>query len=282
MSQSGSDKDGEVRASLTFAIPQDTKPYFNSSAITGGLPEIFFKTEDCPVDIHNMRPVRDELSLDRQGFVLLNNATTVDDLYDDEAVERVYNQEIVKLLKDYMGADRVVIFDHTRRSDNEDGAANPDGLRGPADRVHVDYTPKSGPVRARDTMGNEDYDRVIKNGGRLIQINVWRPISGPIKRTPLALADAQSIKAEEMLATDQIFPDRVGEIYQVAHSETQRWYWAPEMERDEILLIKGWDSEEDEHTRYSAHGAFRLPDQNPNDPPRESIETRTYAIFDRV
>ena len=75
--------DGEVRATLTFAIPQDTKPYFNSSAITGGLPEIFFKTEDCPVDIRSMRPVADDLSLDRQGFVLLNNTTTVDDLYDD-------------------------------------------------------------------------------------------------------------------------------------------------------------------------------------------------------
>jgi hypothetical protein len=273
--------DGEVRATLTFAIPQDTKPYFNSSAITGGLPEIFFKTEDCPVDIRSMRPVADDLSLDRQGFVLLNNTTTVDDLYDDTAIDEIYNKEVTALLKDYTGADRVVIFDHTRRSDNDDGAANPDGLRGPADRVHVDYTPLSGPVRARDTMGADDYDRVIKNGGRLVQINVWRPISGPVKRTPLALADAQSMKAEEMLATDQIFPDRVGEIYQIAHSEDQIWYWAPEMRRDEILLIKGWDSDEDETTRYSAHGAFRLPDQNPDDPPRESIETRTYVIFDR-
>lgn len=271
----------DIQASLTFAVKQDTKPYFNSSALTGGLPEIFFETEDCFVDIRDMRPVAGDLSLERQGFVLLDNETSVDDLYDDEAVERVYNREIENLLKAYTGADRVVTFDHTRRSDNTDGASNPDGPRGPAGRVHVDYTPTSGPVRARDAIGNEEYDRVMNNGGRLMQINVWRPINGPVKRTPLALADATSIDAGEMLLTDQIFPDRIGEIYQLAHAAGQVWYWAPEMRRDEILLIKGWDSTENEHSRYSAHGAFNLPGQSPDDPPRESIETRTYVIFDR-
>lgn len=281
MTQSNPDADGEVQASLTFAIKQDAKPYFKSSALTGGLPEIHFKTENCLVDIRNMRPVADDLSLDRQGFVLLRHETSVEDLYDDAAVERVYNREIIALLKDYTGADNAVIFDHTRRSDSVEGAANPDGLRGPADRVHVDYTTLSGPVRARDAMGEAEYDRVMNAGGRIMQINVWRPISGPVRRTPLALADAQSIKVEEMLATDQIFPDRVGEIYQLAHSADQIWYWAPLMQRDEVILIKGWDSAADDRTRYSAHGAFRLPDQDPADPPRESIETRTYVIFEK-
>jgi hypothetical protein len=271
----------DVQATLTFAVKQDAKPYFKSSALTGGLPEIFFETEDCLVEIRDMRPLADDLSLQRQGFVLLQNETSVHDLYDDGLIERVYNREVAELLKEYTGADRVVIFDHTRRSDNADGATNPDGPRGPAGRVHVDYTPTSGPVRARDAIGDADYDRIMNNGGRLMQINVWRPISGPVKRTPLALADAQSIDAGEMLLTDQIFPDRVGEIYQLAHDSGQVWYWVPEMRRDEILLIKGWDSTEDEHTRYSAHGAFLLPDQRPDDPPRESIETRTYVIFDR-
>lgn len=281
MTQSNPDADGEVQASLTFAIKQDAKPYFKSSALTGGLPEIHFKTENCLVDIRNMRPVADDLSLDRQGFVLLRHETSVEDLYDDAAVERVYNREIIALLKDYTGADNAVIFDHTRRSDSVEGAANPDGLRGPADRVHVDYTTLSGPVRARDAMGEAEYDRVMNAGGRIMQINVWRPISGPVRRTPLALADAQSIKVEEMLATDQIFPDRVGEIYQLAHSADQIWYWAPLMQRNEVILIKGWDSAADDRTRYSAHGAFRLPDQDPADPPRESIETRTYVIFEK-
>lgn len=272
--------EGEVRAPLTFIVPQDAKPYFHSSALTGGQPKVFFETEDRTVTIRDMRPVADGLSLDRHGFELRRHRTAVDDLYDDAAIDRVYEREIESLLKQATGADRVVVFDHTRRSDAASGAANPDGSRGPASRVHVDYTVASGPVRAADVLGAEEVGRILGAGGRIVQVNVWRPIAGPVRRTPLALADAGSVKAEELVATDQVFPDRVGEIYQVAYGPAQRWYWAPRMERDEVLLIKGWDSLDDGRARFTPHGAFPLPDQSPDAPARESIETRTYLVFE--
>ena len=136
----------EVRAPLTFIVRQDTKPYFKSSALTGGVPEIFFETESRTVAIHDMRTRTDDLDLDRDGFVLRRIPTNVDDLYDDDALVRVYDREIEAMLTAELGADRVVVFDRTRRSDASDGAANPDGARGPADRVHVDYTVASGPT----------------------------------------------------------------------------------------------------------------------------------------
>jgi hypothetical protein len=276
---SQSNPGAEVRAPLTFIVPQDTKPYFHSSALTGGLPKVFFETEERVVTIQDMRPLADGLSLDRQGFELHHHDTAVDDLYDDDALEGVYRREIEALLKEATGADRVVVFDHTRRSDMASGAANPDGSRGPASRVHVDYTPTSGPVRAADVLGAEEVERVLATGGRIVQVNVWRPIAGPVQRTPLALADAGSIETEELVATDQVFPDRVGEIYQVAYGPAQRWYWAPRMERSEVLLIKGWDSLDDGRARFTPHGAFPIPDQSPDAPARESIETRSYLVF---
>ena len=121
----------------------------------------------------------------------------------------------------------------------------------------------------------------LRAGTRVRQINVWRPIKGPVKRAPLALADAQSVAPEELVATDQIFPDRVGEIYQLAHGNGQRWYWVPEMEADEAVLIKSWDSIDDGRARFTPHGAFQLPEQDQSAPPRESIEVRTYAIFEK-
>ena len=269
-----------VRAPLTFIVPQDGKPCFHSSALTGGLPKVFFETEDRTVTIRDMRPLADGLSLDRQGFELHHHETAVGDLYDDAAVEDVYEPEIEVLLKAATGADRVVIFDHTRRSDAVRGAANPDGPRGPASRVHVDYTVASGPVRAADVLGAEAVARILDAGGRIVQINVWRPITGPVQRTPLALADAASVKAAELVATDQVFPDRVGEIYLLAHGAEQRWYWAPRMERNEVLLIKGWDTLDDGRARFTPHGAFPLSDQSPDAPARESIETRTYLVFE--
>ena len=270
---------GEVRAPLTFIVRQDTKPYFKSSALTGGLPEIFYETENQTVTIHDMRATPDDFDLDRNGFELRRSPTAVDDLHDDDAMER-YDREIENLLRDLTGASRVVVFDRTRRSDAADGAANPDGARGPADRVHVDYTVASGPVRAGDVLGTDEVERVLGNGGRIVQINVWRPITGPVERTPLALAAADSIAADELIAVDQIFPDRTGEIYQLAHGPEQRWYWAPDMERDEVILLKSWDSLDDGRARFTPHGAFRLPGQDASARPRESIEVRTYLIFE--
>jgi hypothetical protein len=84
----------------------------------------------------------------------------------------------------------------------------------------------------------------------------------------------------DLIATDQRFPDRTGEIYQLAYGEGHEWYYAPLMERDEIILIKGWDTLENGVARYTPHGAFQLPNQDPNAPPRESIETRTFLIID--
>ena len=187
-----------------------------------------------------MRPLSDDLSIDREGFELLRHTTEVADLYDDDAIENRYYPEIEALLNKRFGANRTVVFDATRRSDGEEGAANPDGLRGPALRVHVDYTVKSGPQRVADILGQDEAERLAESRARMVQINVWRPISGPVRRSPLALADASSVGAGELIATDQVFPDRIGEIYQLAHAPTQRWYYAPEIAPDEVLLIKGW------------------------------------------
>lgn len=108
-------------------------------------------------------------------------------------------------------------------------------------------------------------------------MNVWRSIAGVVRRSPLALADASSIAERDLHATDQIFPGRVGEIYHVSHNPAQHWYYAPAMTQDEVLLIKGWDSDAN-RARFTPHAAFNLPNVAPDAPARESLEVRTYAI----
>jgi hypothetical protein len=263
---------------MSFIRPQDTKPVFNSSALTGGEAELFFETDEYMVDIGDMRGMA--LSVDREGFELLRHTTKVADLYDDDAIDNHYKPETEALLRARFNASRVVVFDVTRRSDSTDGAANRDGLRGPARRVHVDYTVQSGPQRIRDVLGEDEAARLDAAGARVMQINVWRPIRGPVQRAPLALADASSVQPDELVATDQVFPDRVGEIYNVAFAPSQRWYFAPQMTREEVLLIKGWDSRDDGVARFTPHGAFEHSNPDPNAPPRESIELRTLVIVE--
>ncbi len=272
----------DVVAPLTFIVPQDTKPVFHSTALTGGTQKLFFETEAIDVPIADMRPLANDLSIDREGFELRTHPTEVADLYDDDAVENAYFPEIEALLNERFGADRTVVFDATRRSDSETGAPNPDGLRGPAVRVHVDYTVKSGPQRVADILGEDEATRLAESGAHIVQVNVWRPISGPVRRSPLAVADASSVGAGELIATDQVFPDRIGEIYQVAHEPTQRWYYAPEIAPDEVLLIKGWDSFDDGRARFTPHGAFSLADTPADAPPRESIEVRALVVIENA
>ncbi len=269
-----------VHAALNFIKPQADKPAFLSSALTGGAPEYFYELEARTVEIADMRAFSDQFSIDREGFELRAHHSAVRDFYDDETIQSLYHAEIEGLLKARFGASRVEIFDATRRSDSGKGASNPDGKRGPAGQLHVDYTDVSGPQRLQDVIGAEEAERLAKNGARVIQVNVWRPIKGPVQRSPLALADASSTATDDLVATDQIYPDRVGEIYNVAHSAQQRWYYAPEMTPDEVLLIKGWDSQNDGRARFTPHGAFEAPDTTDATPARESIEVRTFVIIE--
>ncbi len=269
-----------VQASLNFIVRQDEKPVFHSSALTGGEAKLFFEIEDHGVAIADMRPIADGLSIDHEGFALRRHQTAAADLYDDDQVTQVYYPEIEALLTRELGASRVVVFDATRRSDSKEGAPNPDGLRGPAGNVHVDYTVKSGPQRVKDILGEAEAARLAESGARIVQVNVWRPIRGPVERSPLALADASTVRPEDLVATDQVFPDRVGEIYYLAYNPWQRWYYAPDMTPDEVLLIKGWDSLDDGRARFTPHSAFALPDTPKDAPPRESIEVRALVVVE--
>ncbi len=277
---SASQSTAPVRAPLKFIRPQDNKPVFHSAALAGGEGHFFFETETKSVAIDDMRPLAPTLSIDHEGFALRDHATAVRDFYDDAEVARVYHREIEDLLKREFDASRIVVFDSTRRADSGQGAQNPDGARGPASRIHVDYTEKSGPQRVKDYLGDAEAARLAAKGARIVQVNVWRPIRGPVQRSPLALADASTINLDDLIATDQVFPDRVGEIYHLAYEPGQRWYYAPQMTRGEVLLIKGWDSLDDGRARFTPHTAFELPGQSRTAAPRESIEIRTLVVIE--
>ncbi|MFC3285078.1 CmcJ/NvfI family oxidoreductase [Litchfieldella rifensis] len=262
-----------VATTLTYMVKGHGKPYVHTEALTGaGEPHYFAEMREHEVTIQDGRPLAGTLSLDKQGFELHQHDTAVADLYDDAAVERDYYAEVEALIKEATGATRVVIFDHTRRTDAEQR-----NIRGPASRAHNDYTEHSGPERIRDVLGEEQATALADVP--VAQINLWRPIHGPVKRSPLALLDASSLDPSDLLATDLVYPQRVGEIYHLAYHPRQCWYYFPDMRREEALLIKGYDSRRDGRARFTPHTAFQDPTTPPDAPPRESIEVRTLAFF---
>ncbi|MGC1476800.1 MAG: CmcJ/NvfI family oxidoreductase, partial [Terriglobales bacterium] len=227
------------------------------------------------VVIRNGREVLDELSLDSNGFVLTTHETAVKDFYDPEEVKSVYYPEVERLIKRETGAERVVVFDHIVRNPVL-AASGEKGARPPATIVHNDYSLKSAPRRVRDHLP-EEADRLLRN--RFAEINVWRGIRGPIESSPLALCDARSLGAEDIVPTDLLYRDRTGEILGFLYNPKHRWYYFPHMERNEAILLKCYDSKDDGRARFTAHTSFDDPSSPPNAPPRESIEVRALVFW---
>ena len=114
---------------------------------------------------------------------------------------------------------------------------------------------------------------------RFAIVNVWRSISGTILDQPLTLCDATSVPAEDLVAVERRAVERTGELQVALHNAAHRWYYYPQMNANEALLIKTFDSAEDGRTRFTLHSAFDDPSAPAGAPPRESLETRCLLSF---
>src|SRR5579864_7890403 len=268
-----------VTAELNYLKPISGKPRTYAFDPPPGEPKSTNLPEPHLVPIFDGRPLARSFSLDRQGFALVKHPTAVKDYYDENEIKRIYYPAAEAFIRATLGADRVVLFDHTVRRRVE-GAADIRGAgpRQPATRVHVDQTVASGPNRVHEHLPNEA-DALLK--GRVQVINLWRPIRGPLRDTPLALCDAASVTTDDLVASDLIYPDRNGETYSVKFNPDHRWFYFPEMTSDEALLLKCYDSATDGRARFAPHTAFIDPTTPKDAPPRESIELRTLVFHRR-
>ena len=230
-------------------------------------------TDAHPVEISNGRNA--ELSMERNGFELVEHRTAVKSFFDPEELKSVYYPEVEQLIRGVAGARRVVVFDHTLRSGDE-AEREARLIREPVLSAHNDYTEWSGPQRVRDLMGDE--------AGRLLErrfaiIQVWRAIGQPIRSNPLAVADARSVGPEDLMIAERRYPNRVGQTYRLKYNPRHRWFYFPEMRRDEAIVFKVYESEKDGRARFTPHTSFQDPATPPGAEPRQSIEARALVFF---
>lgn len=224
------------------------------------------------VTVTDIRPLAASLDLDVNGYVVVKHDTQVADFYDEGQLEEIYYPEVEKLLADATGAEKIVIFDHTLRKEN------PEQGRGPVLRAHNDYTEISGPQRVRDLLPADEAEERLKK--RFAIVNVWRPINHPVETTPLAIIDATTMEDEDFVATDLVYPDRVGEIYNLEHKPRHQWFYVSQQAPDEAILLKTFDSATDGRARWTGHSAIEDPTAPADAKPRESIEVRALVFFD--
>ncbi len=269
-----------IQADLNYLIPTGAKPVSYAYAPPSGAPWSTVESETHPSEIYNLRPVASEFSLDSAGFQLARHRSAVENFWDEDEILRVYYPELIALLKRITGAAEVRIFDHTlrRRVAEVDNDRKADVPRQPATRVHVDQTEQSGVSRLR-LLYPDEADALLDR--RVAIVNLWRPIHVPAIDFPLAVCDARTVAREDLVASDLLFRERRGETYNVVYNPGHRWFYAPDMRPDEVLLLKCFDSRDDGSVaRFAPHTAFANRTAPADAPPRESIELRTYVIYD--
>ena len=226
------------------------------------------------VEISNGREAQG-LALETNGFVLVEHRTAMRDFFDPSELKQVYYPEVEALIKRIAGASRVIVFDHTLRSGSEKEREER-LIREPVLSAHNDYTEWSGPQRVRDLMGAEA-ERLLERRFAIIQ--VWRAIADPIRSNPLAMADARSVDPQDLLVAERRYPNRVGQTYRLKYNPAHRWFYFPQMRRDEAIVFKVFDSLKDGRARFTPHTSFEDPATPAGAPPRQSIEARAIAFF---
>src|SRR5882672_2302111 len=232
------------------------------------------------VFIRNGRPAQGILGLDTQGFVLARQPSRVANFKDKTEVDAVYSAEVERIVKALTGADLVAPLGYVLRTSGTTSAET----QPPASEVHVDMTTDRA-VRLAAAM----YERTFAGRPifrRFIASSLWRPFSQPPQDWPLAVCDGNSVGEDEGVPNVMVRlaelpgPDNIPE-----HCENEdtlpaasifhfnpghRWWYFPEMTRDEVLLVKFHDSDHSKAWR-APHTSFRDPNVQ-NAPPRQSIE----------
>jgi hypothetical protein len=266
-----------VEADLNYLVPTGERParYMVDPPPGAQLQNDTFKAHRVPIVNARVAAPPGGLVLDRNGFELHAHTSALDDFSDPIAIQSVYYPESERAIKRLTGTRHVVIFDHTLRDGN---AARASGVHEPVKAIHNDQTFVSGPRRVRQHAPADEVDEWLN--GRTAIVNLWRPIGAAVESSPLAMGDSRSIAPNDLIAMDLIRPDGdVGEVYAFAFSAQHRWYYFPHMTRDEVLLLKIYDSAGDGIARLTAHTAFDDPTSPADALPRRSIELRTVLLF---
>jgi len=268
---------GNVHAGLNYIVDTGVPPVRYIDWPEMAHAEVPPKYELHDMTIRNGRPLRDIFNLDTHGFAFTDHPTAVRDFTSEEERKTVYDREVADLIKTHSGASEVLVFDHTIRIGDEQ-AQKAINARPPVKGVHNDYTENSAPRRLREIVGEAEAEQRFKKRWAIIQ--VWRPIRGKVMTDPLGICDGRTIPPKGFILVQRRYRDRTGEVYHIAYNPEHVWFYFPEMERDEALVFKVFDTDEDVPTRFTAHTAFDDPSAPANAPPRESIETRTFAFWD--
>ena len=241
-----------------------------------------------PVTIRNAR-LAGPFTLDAHGFCLGRHHTDISDWHNQYAADSPYAAQVAEVAMRLSGADLVVPMGGMMRASGATSAS----VQPPAAEAHVDFT-ESCAARIAERLY-----RTARPAGpgyrRFIAFSLWRVLSAPPQDMPVALCEGGSVRDDEgthntkvdvseIPTGEALFAPIEGEENMSAatifhYSPAHRWWYFPDMEPDEVIFIKFYDSDHGKAWRCP-HTAFR-DNTRPDAHPRRSMEFRAIAYFSR-
>jgi hypothetical protein len=262
----------QIRATIRYVVKGEKTIFYPADRDRS-----YWPADEREMTLTDMRPFQQELTIARNGFMLLNHTTRVKNFFDPQEVTNVFAPEVIELAKKLNGAVHAIAFGPVPRSDDPKVSQS----RAPAFGAHVDYGRETVMEQVRLAMGAKAAEPWLKK--RLVLMNFWRPIT-TVQRTPLALCDASTVLPSDLNDSeirggldDPSRPPLFG--FNLSYNPNHRWYYVPQMRPDEVFAFKLYDSDP-QRPQWVGHTAFNDPDSTEDAPPRQSMEIRTVSFIE--
>lgn len=155
----------------------------------------------------------------------------------------------------------------------------------PAGHPHVDYADTPGAMlgtRAELSLP-PSIDTLFDTTSRYAFLGMWRPLKA-VRRDALAVCDAATVPDKDYQVRLREF-SRTGiksANYVMSHAdekEAHEWWYMSQMQPDDMVVFKGFDTKQDIPGWRCPHTAFRVKGSEKEEA-RESIEARVICFWD--
>ncbi|KAL6827760.1 hypothetical protein V8C40DRAFT_264933 [Trichoderma camerunense] len=244
--------------------------------------------EEKGIIVEDVRGQESRFSMETHSFRFIKFPTQHPIDGTDDTTFR-YLEETKSFLLQELDADEVICYDiRRRRSDITAELQNPDGnyfgaledAAPPVYNVHVDHTLEGGFHRIERHLTPEESKRYLAEGWRVRIVNIWRPLQ-TVTTAPLAVCDARSVAATDLLEVDQINESWYGEVFLLKFNPDHQFYWLSNQTPEEVCMMLMFDSHNgkaESNMHCCAHASFNDAKMLAPGSSRESVEVRAIII----
>ncbi|KAJ2987203.1 hypothetical protein NUW58_g4636 [Xylaria curta] len=262
------------------------------------------KFDTHAIQVNNLRGRENEFNIHTHAFQPCTWEPSTVSLDSDEIKKLIY-PEAEEFVKKITKATRVHCISHLIRRNTVE--ANIEALKKreadvgrdnisdkevlgntfPGRYAHIDQSGQGARTLLRDNLPDEAEELTKTRWGT---VNLWRPIR-TIRRDPLGVCDGRTVDDEDLVPIDLNLPPKNtnsgyedasrGNGFQTLEVRTNpkhKWYYLSEMQPDEALVFKCYDTKDSSKSRC-CHASFQHP-QIVDDTPRESMEMRFFVFYE--